>query len=227
LQELTHSLDGMKYQIIIIDDGEDNTPQVINEMKFKSVLIYRRPTEEQNSLAGAIIQGFRLANAEFVSVMDGDGQHPADNIRRMYWKVETEKLDMVMASRYIDGGCNKGLDGRLRILYSSFLRLLPRIFFPKLRHVTDPLVGCFLIRSEALQLDRMKAIGWKVSLEVLLFSDIKTYGEIYYTFLPRIGGQSKAGITVGLKYFQQLASLVCRFYLHTHKGEQSCQQSAS
>jgi dolichol-phosphate mannosyltransferase len=213
LKSLTSSLNGIPCEIIIIDDGEDNTPQIIHDMHQESVRFYRRKVEEQNGLAGAVIAGFKMANSKYVATIDGDGQHPAENIWYMFRKAESQKLDMVMASRYKDGGCSDGLDGQLRQFYSRFLRYLPQIFFPKLRNVTDPLAGCFIVRTTALNLDRMRAIGWKISLEVLLFSTIKTYGEICYTFLPRVGGQSKASTKVGLQYFQQLASLALRYYL--------------
>jgi dolichol-phosphate mannosyltransferase len=145
--------------------------------------------------------------------MDGDGQHPPGIIRRMIWKAIHDRNDMIIASRYISGGSTGGLDGKFRKFYSTFLRMLPRVFFPeRVGEVTDPLSGCFLIKTECLHLDLLRPIGWKIGLEVLLSSSINRYGEIGYEFHKRIGGESKADFKIGLDYFRQLASLAVRFY---------------
>ena len=131
----------------------------------------------------------------------------------MIGKAVNNRNDMIMASRYISGGSTGGLDGKLRKFYSTFLRILPRVFFPeRVGAVTDPLSGCFLIKTECLHLDLLRPIGWKISLEVLLFSSIDRYGETGCEFQERIGGESKADFKIGLDYFRQLVSLAVRFY---------------
>ncbi len=214
ITNLIQTLDGLDYRIIIIDDGDDNTPEVIGEMHISSLTFVRRNVGERNGLAGAVIAGFALAaDSTYAATMDGDGQHPPEIIRRMTNKAVNDRSDMIMASRYISGGSTGGLDGKFRKFYSSFLRMLPRVFFPKkVGAVTDPLSGCFLIKTECLHLDSLKPIGWKIGLEVLLSSSINRYGEIGYEFQERVGGESKADFKIGLDYFRQLASLVVRFY---------------
>jgi dolichol-phosphate mannosyltransferase len=212
LRELIQSLNGTKYEIIIVDDGNDASPQVIADMHLKQVQFYRRDPEDRNGLAGAVIFGINKSSGQYIASMDGDGQHPAENVRRMYWKAVQEHLDMVMASRYIVGGSTEGLDGGLRLFYSAFLRQLPRVIFPKLRAVTDPLAGCFLVKASCMHVEYMRAIGFKIALEVLLFSSIEKYGEISYEFLERIGGESKTNFKVGIQYLMQLLSLAKRYY---------------
>ncbi len=211
---LTQSLDGVDYQIVVIDDGEDNTPEVVAQMRLPKVKFVRRPQEKRNGLAGAVIHGMKISSGMYIASMDGDGQHPAENIRRMLWKAENETLDMVMASRFTEGGSMEGQEGGLRKFYSRFLRTLPYLLFHKVRIATDPLAGCFLVRSDRLHLDRLRAIGFKISLEILLFSDIVRYGEIGYEFQKRTGGETKTNVKVGLDYFRQLISLMLRFYVY-------------
>ncbi len=222
LKDLLYSLNGMNYQILLIDDGEDNTPQVIAQMHYsEKVKFVRRPRANRNGLAGAVILGLTMAeNSTYVAVMDGDGQHPAEVVKRMYLMALQNEFDMVMASRYCKGGSGNGLDGVLRKFYSQVLRTLPRLFFPKrLADVTDPLAGLFLIRTECLSLDQLRAIGFKISLEVLLFSYIEKYGEVSYEFQERIGGKSKTNFRVGMNYFCQLLSLVARYYTRYTRGK--------
>lgn len=211
---LIQTLGGLDYRIIIIDDGDDNAPEVIGQMHISSITFVRRSVGERNGLAGAVITGFALAaDSTYVATMDGDGQHPPGIIHRMIRKAINDRIDMVMASRYIIGGSTGGLDGKLRKFYSTFLRMLPRVFFPeRVGAVTDPLSGCFLIKTECLHLDLLRPIGWKIGLEVLLSSSVDQYGEIGYKFQERIGDESKADFKIGLDYFRQLASLAVRFY---------------
>lgn len=209
---LAGSLKEFDYKILIVDDGDDNTPQILEKMAYRQVEFLRRPISERNGLSGAVIQGLRRANSMYVAVLDGDGQHPPELIRQMLWLAQNQEIDMVMASRYINGASADGLEGGLRRFYSSFLRQMPKLLFSKLRKVTDPLGGCFLVRTNCLRLDNLRPIGWKISLEVLLFSNISNYREISYGFRKRIGGESKANIKVGIEYFRQLISLAFRYY---------------
>jgi dolichol-phosphate mannosyltransferase len=221
IKDLQRTLKGIDYKILIVDDGEDNTPEVLSSIKAPNLKLLRRSPECRNGLSGAVIDGLSLTDSVYVAVIDGDGQHPPEIVRRMLWLAQSTECDMVMASRYIEGGSTTGLDGGLRKLYSYVLRQIPRVLFPKLRKVTDPLSGCFLIRKSCVNLENVKAIGWKISIEILLFSNIANYKEISYSFCERIGGVSKAGFKVGLEYFRQILSLQARYYFtdtHTTSG---------
>jgi len=213
---LVQTLGKLDYRIIVIDDGDDNTPEMINQIHINSLTFIRRSVGEQNGLAGAVIAGFTLAtDSTYIATLDGDGQHPPGIIHRMISKAVNDGDDMVIASRYISGGSTVGLDGKFRKFYSTFLQTLPRVLFSeKVGSVTDPLSGCFLIKTECLRLDLLRPIGWKISLEVLLSSSINRYGEIGYEFQDRIGGKTKANFKVGIDYFRQLVSLLVRFYLN-------------
>ncbi|MHA1972898.1 MAG: glycosyltransferase [Candidatus Hodarchaeales archaeon] len=213
LVNLVLELEGFDYQIIVIDDGDDNTDKVISQMTINSLTYIRRCVSKRNGLSGAVIDGLIASKTIWSVVMDGDGQHPPEVIRRIIKKAINEDFDMIIASRYIEGGSSGGLEGGIRKFYSYFLRILPRIFFPKrVGTVTDPLSGCFLIKTKCLNVKKLRPIGWKIGLEVLLFSNINRYGEISYEFQERIGGESKANFKVGLDYLRQMISLVKRFY---------------
>lgn len=211
---LINALVGFDYTILIVDDGDDDTPDVISCLNLYQVELLRRPSDRRNGLAGAVIEGFLRSDSEYVAVMDGDGQHPPETLPHLLMAAQNEDHEIVMGSRYCQGRAdNHGLDGSLRRFYSDSLRRLPRLFFPRLSHVTDPLGGFFLVRRCCLRMDKIRPIGWKISLEVLLFSNYDRYAEIAYEFQSRVDGESKANLRVGLSYFQQLMSLATRYYL--------------
>lgn len=203
------------YEIVVIDDSIDNTPAIVSALSIKHPLrLIHRPKQEQDGLGGAIIRGFYEAKESYVILMDADGQHPSEVLKRLI-PLAQSGYDLVVPSRYIVGGSTGGLDGATRNIYSSVLRQLPRVlFFRRLWRFTDPLSGLFMVRRSCLDFTRMKPDSWKVSLEVLLFGHWASYCEIPYKFQERSAGKSKANFWVGIDYLRHLLKLTARYYLH-------------
>lgn len=218
VKTLIDSIKDLESKIIIVDDGDDDIEQILSSLNLDNLIFLRRTREQRDGLSGAVIKGFSLAqDCQYIAVMDGDGQHPSENIRKMYELILKNNHQMVVATRYKRGGSLSGLDGVFRKMFSQSMRLLPIIIFPKIKQISDPLSGCFLVNNSNLKINRLEAIGWKIALEIALFSDIHDFGEISYSFKERIGGKSKAKIKTGLEYFLQLVSLSFRYYFQ--KGE--------
>ena len=164
-------------------------------------------------LGDAILTGLTVAKQddfEFVLVMDGDGQHPINLIPKIIDL--SQYYELILPSRFLEGGSSAGLDGFFRNLFSYILRFIPRILFPKIWNVTDPLSGLFLIKVEAIRINKIKAESWKMLLEVLLFSDWFDFAHIPYTFQERKRGKSKMNIKEAFAFFKHLQSLFFRYY---------------
>ena len=54
--------------------------------------------------------------------------------------------------------------------------------FPRLRHVTDPMSGFFLVRRDALDLDCLHPRGFKILLEILVRTPGLRVSEVPYEF---------------------------------------------
>ena len=105
-------------------------------------------------------------------------------------------------------GSPGGLDGPLRHLVSLGLRLLTKVLFPeRLRGVTDPLGGFFLVRRSLVQGVELHPMGYKILLEILVRSPWQTIAEVPYEFRPRRGGTSKANLREGLRFLSHVAAL--------------------
>ena len=102
----------------------------------------------------------RAARAPFVCVMDADLQHPPGGARGdVPGGARRPASDMVVASRFCVGG-DTGAFGRLRSALSRVSSRAAMLLFPKsLWHVSDPMSGCFLVRREAVDLDRLRPRG--------------------------------------------------------------------
>ena len=99
------------HEILFVDDSTDDTPWVIAVLTLTADLpvrlIHRRTTERTGGLSGAVVTGLRAATGDWVLVMDGDLQHPPEDLPRI--SDARADVDMVVASRYRSGGHAGGL----------------------------------------------------------------------------------------------------------------------
>src|SRR5439155_2022413 len=189
----------------------DDTVEAIEAARAHStrdiVVIHRDPGERSGGLGGAVVAGMRAARGEWVCVMDADLQHPPEVIPRLLDRADGGGADLVVASRYSADEAVDGF-GRVRSAVSRVSTTLARGFFPmRLRGVTDPLSGFFLVRRTAVDLERLRPRGFKILLEILARSSGLHTAEVAFEFGRRNAGKSKASVREGLRYLAQLCSL--------------------
>jgi dolichol-phosphate mannosyltransferase len=79
--------------------------------------------------------------------------------------------------------------------------------FPlRLRDVTDPMTGFFLISRSSIDLDGLRPRGFKILLEILVRRSFRI-AEVPFHFADRHAGESKASIRQGIHFLTQLAAL--------------------
>ena len=217
LGALEQALSGINVEVIFVDDSDDETPTIIdevgNELAFTRihVKLEHRPrgSARAGGLATAVALGMELAQAEYIAVIDADLQHPPEQLRVFYDQALAQNMDLVLASRYIKGGSYQGLDGIGRLLVSVGLKWTAKLVFPeRLMRVSDPLGGFFLMRRSLLSDVTLRPIGYKILLEVLLRCPWRTLLEVPYQFQARAHGQSKASMRQGLLVLQHIWRLL-------------------
>ena len=112
------------YEILVVDTQQpmDNTPEVC--AKFQTRYL---PRENDNYYGDAIRTGIRHTQYSLTVIMDGDGSHDVRDIIRMFDIMKKDDLDLVIGSRYIDGGGS--FNGPLSKFMSTTLNSIFRIFF--------------------------------------------------------------------------------------------------
>ena len=215
IESLDAALSGIDAELIVVDDSDDDTPAVVAERGaaagLQVALIHRAPGERDGGLGGAVVAGIAAARAPWVCVMDADLQHPPAAIAALREQAESSNSDLVVASRFRKGGSIAGLSS-LRKLVSRTLVGLARAAFPfRLRSVTDPLTGFFLVRRDALDLTALRPNGFKILLEILVRSPKLAVSEIAFQFGVRPAGESKASLREVARYL----TLVWRLRLGT------------
>ncbi|GAA0425061.1 glycosyl transferase [Acrocarpospora corrugata] len=210
LAEIDDTIDARTaVEIIFVDDSTDDTPEVISRQsagRRGSVSLIHRAAAT-GGLAGAVADGLRVARGSWVVVMDGDLQHPPSVIPTLIAEGERTGAHLVVASRYIPGGDHGGLAGRHRVLASRLSTLAAKVLFRRLYRVSDPMSGYFAVRRTALRTDRLRPVGYKVLLEVIVRCQIRRISEVPYGFRERATGDSKSSVREGVRFLRHLARL--------------------
>lgn len=109
--ELVRALgNGVRAELIFVDDSDDETPTVVltaarTAGSAMPIRICHRPVgSREGGLGGAVKRGFEEASGRFVAVMDADLQHPPDLLPALIAKAQSEQVDVVVATRFVDGG---------------------------------------------------------------------------------------------------------------------------
>jgi dolichol-phosphate mannosyltransferase len=149
----------------------------------------------------------RSAQSDVCVVMDGDLQHPPADIPALVARYSAGDVDLVVASRYLGEGSAQGLADRTRVLISRVSTLLTKAMFPiRLREISDPMTGFFLIDRRAADLQNLKPRGFKILLEMLARGPMRV-AEIPFRFADRHAGESKASFRQGVNFIVQLTAL--------------------
>jgi dolichol-phosphate mannosyltransferase len=212
---LTERLDALSrrqpLEVLFVDDSADDTPKVIQDRARQRLLairlIHRPKHRRTGGLGGAVCTGLREARSEWVCVMDADLQHPPEVIVALVEEARRSGADVVVGSRYCAGG-EAGELSALRRLVSRGSALVARALFPRrLRGVSDPMSGFFVVRRAAIDLSLLRPRGFKILLEILLCGRRLATSDVGYRFGERHAGESKASVREGLRYLARLAEL--------------------
>jgi dolichol-phosphate mannosyltransferase len=198
-------------EIVFVDDSDDGTDAVIRDLQpapNRSIeLIHREGGERSGGLGGAVLAGMHIARAPWVCVMDADLQHPPALLSELYERAGRGDVDVVVASRFVDGGSADDFGPLRRLLSRVSTSAAERLFARQLAGVTDPMSGFFMVRRDALDLGDLRPKGFKILLEILVRTRGLRKAEVPFTFGVRNSGDSKASAAEGARYLGQLWQL--------------------
>jgi len=209
IRRVTAAVQGIDAEVIFVDDSTDDTPDVIREAAASAYLPVRllHRSSRAGGLGGAVLEGISLAESDTCLVIDGDLQHPPEEIPVLYERFLRGDADVVIASRYAGGGTATGLADRTRVLVSKAATAITRAMFPiRLREVTDPMTGYFILDRRAIDAATLKPRGFKILLEILARKNLRV-AEVPFDFAGRHAGESKASVRQGLHFLAQLTAL--------------------
>lgn len=210
LEHIRQTTHGLRLSVVFVDDSTDETPQIVESLSDRfpfDITLIARPPERRNGLGKAVVEGMRAVRSDWICVMDGDLQHPPEVIPQLLNHAEATGANLVAASRLSEGGSTAGLSFSRKVV-SYGLALASRLLFPKrLRQITDPLTGFFLVRRDAIDPEELRPEGFKILLEVLVRSPRLRVSEIPFEFGERHAGESKANSHEAMLLFRQMLRL--------------------
>ena len=201
----------VRLEVLFIDDSSDDTPRVIEGQARRCSrtvsLIHRPAGERSGGLGGAVRTGLLAARSDLVCVMDADLQHPPELLGALIDEAAQSRADVVVASRYCDRG-DAGELSAFRLAVSRGSVMLAKALFPRrLRSVSDPMSGFFLVRRSAVDAGALRPKGFKILLEILLSGSALVTRDVPFRFGRRHSGTSSASWREGVRYLRRLVEL--------------------
>jgi dolichol-phosphate mannosyltransferase len=198
---LRAALPDIAWELIIVDDNSpDGTSETAKRIAATDSRIRCIRRVGRRGLAGACLEGILSSQARYVAVMDGDLQHDETLLLPMLALLRRDAANMVVATRYADGGSAAALSSQRawgsRLATTLAHRLL------KLE-LSDPMSGFFMLSRELVEkiAPRLSTQGFKILLDIVVTAgDGLRIAELPFTFRQRLYGDSKLDAGVALEY---------------------------
>ncbi len=202
VERLARLLADCDWEVVFVDDnspdGTAAAARAIGEADSRVRCIRRIG---RRGLAGACLEGMLASQARYVAVMDADLQHDESLLVPMLERLRADAADIVVASRYLDGGSAAGLSSPARARASRWSNALTRLVLGI--DLTDPMSGFFMIRRDAFEplAASLSSQGFKILLDLLATTrgQLRTL-ELPSTFRERRHGDSKLDSKVALDF---------------------------
>jgi dolichol-phosphate mannosyltransferase len=202
---LAAALTGVAFEIVVADDDSpDGTCVEARRLAQSDSRIRVLHRIGRRGLASAVVEGALSTSSPYIAVIDADLQHDERILPEMLRRLRDDGLDVVVASRHLEGGGIAGLT-RERVALSNAGRWL----FRRLSRadVSDPMSGFFVMTRTFFDevAHSLSAIGFKVLVDILASASRPVrVGEVGYVFRPRAHGASKLDLVVELEYLELL-----------------------
>lgn len=202
---LSEVLTSESYEIIFVDESTDTTPAVLGRLTALDPRVHYTHRIRCTGLGASVASGIGVARGELVAVMDADLQHPPEALPGMLEAIAAGN-DLVVASRFLPGGRDQGLNWRRKVI-SGGARKLAQAMLASARRLSDPTSGFFVFRRSGLEGARLEPLSWKILLEVMERGRWARVAEVAYSFEERALGESKLTVRAEWDYLRHLAYL--------------------
>lgn len=184
---------GTEAEILVVDTTKpmDDTEKICESIDFNGITCRYIARKNGNTYGDAIRTGIDEAKGEHLVIMDADGSHSPEDIKRLYDDMTADPCGIVIGSRYVPGGNTD--NNFILIFMSNTLNVFYRLTFGlKVKDVSDS----FRIYDAAkLKTINLKCDNFDIVEEILIkFSDKfpkHKIREIPICFNKRMFGESK------------------------------------
>jgi dolichol-phosphate mannosyltransferase len=206
LERLNAALTGIRWEVIFVDDDSpDGTADALRQVaqRSRNVRVIRRIG--RRGLSSACVEGVLSSSAPFFAVIDADMQHDEQLLPLMLKTLKDQQLDIVIGSRYVEGGSVRSWNERRRLISRLAGRASRLVVKADLK---DPMSGFFLMRRQAFDetVRNLSQHGFKILLDLFASAPKPLrFAELPYHFKPRVFGESKLDSLAAWEYGMLLA----------------------
>ena len=197
---------GLRWEAIFVDDDSpDGTADFLRELAQQRPDVRVIHRIGRRGLASACVEGVLSSSAPYFAVIDADMQHDEAILPKMLEKLKESNLDVVVGSRYVEGGSVEGWDGRRQLISRVAGRAARLVTKADLK---DPMSGFFLMRRQAFDevVRNLSQQGFKILLDLFASAPRPLrFSELPYQFRSRTHGESKLDSMVAWEYGMLLA----------------------
>lgn len=201
IQRLEDVLKDVEWEAVFVDDASpDGTAEYLRERALTNRRIRVLERIGRRGLSSACIEGMLATPAPWIAVMDADLQHDERILPAMLDRIKSEHLNVVIASRNIDGG-SMGEFAAGRVWLSNLGTRISRLVCHC--ETSDAMSGFFIVERSYFQriAHRLTGTGFKILVDLLASSQQPVrIGEVPYHFRNRQRGESKLDVNVELEY---------------------------
>jgi dolichol-phosphate mannosyltransferase len=165
------ALEGISWEVIFVDDdSRDGSADHARVLARRDPRVRCLQRIGRRGLSTGCIEGVLASASPYVAVMDGDLQHDEQLLPRMLDVLRNESVDLVVGSRYVDGGeIGDGLSAsRARVsgLATQLARFVCKV------EIADPMSGFFMFRREIFEnaMHSLSGQGFKILLDLIASS---------------------------------------------------------
>jgi dolichol-phosphate mannosyltransferase len=214
VSELIAALGKINWEVIFVDDDSpDGTANRVRDLARKSNRVRCVQRIGRRGLSTACIEGMLASAAPYLAVMDGDLQHDPKVLPKMLEALKSGDTELVVGSRYADGGSLGNWDSAREKISRIATRLGRTIVPATLR---DPMSGFFMLRRSLLEaaVHNLSGLGFKILLDIFSSSPRPVvFQEIPFVFRTRQSGESKLDSQVVWEYLMLLADKLIGRYM--------------
>ncbi|MGF1454846.1 MAG: glycosyltransferase family 2 protein [Alphaproteobacteria bacterium] len=201
VEKLRAAAGDMSYEIVFVDDNSpDGTADLVKSMGRTDRRIRCIRRVGRRGLSSAVIEGALSTSADHVAVIDADMQHDETLIPKMIRELRDGAADVVVGSRYVEGG-GTGTWDQSRVSMSKLATRVSRLVVRA--DLTDPMSGFFAVRRDVFEriAPRLSGEGFKILLDLFASSPTRlAFRELPYEFRDRVHGESKLDSLVLWEY---------------------------
>lgn len=199
------NLAGQSFELVVVNDGStDKTKENLVQLQslYDNLVVVEHP--ENRGLGAGLLTGFKEARGDVIVTMDADLSHDPSYIPAMVQKIRFG-YDIVIASRYVTGGCMEGVPAWRQLISRLANMLIRSVAGWKLKDISSGFRAyrTFLVKN-------LPALDSSFSVQVEILRELfKKTNKVYehpFILRNRKAGRSK------MKYLTLIPKYACLLF---------------